>query len=70
MFSIVYNSVTKLPYIGGEQMRRSYAVSARVSEDSKQYLERLVDMGIAINKSEALKLCIRYAKQKKMEEEI
>ena len=51
-------------------MRRSYAVSARVSEDSKQYLERLVDMGIAINKSEALKLCIRYAKQKKMEEEI
>lgn len=51
-------------------MSRSYAVSARVSENSKQYLEKLVEKGIAINKSEALKLCIRYAKQMKMEEEI
>jgi len=51
-------------------MNRSYAVSARVSEDSKLYLEMLVERGIAINKSEALKICIRYAKQMKMEEEI
>ena len=49
-------------------MKRSYAVSARVSEDSKQYLDSLVSKGIAINKSEALKICIRYAKQMKMEE--
>ena len=51
-------------------MKRSYPVSARVSEDIKQYLSGLVEMGIAINTSEALKLCIRYAKQKKMEEEL
>ncbi len=51
-------------------MGKSYAVSARISEDSKLYLEKLVEMGIAINKSEALKLCIRYAKQKKMEDEL
>jgi len=51
-------------------MKISYPVSARVSEDSKQYLDKLVDMGIAINTSEALKICIRYAKQKKMEDEI
>lgn len=51
-------------------MNRSYPVSARISEDSKLYLDRLVEMGIAINTSEALKLCVRYAKQKKMEEEL
>ncbi len=51
-------------------MKRSYPVSARVSEDMKQYLDSLVDTGIAINTSEALKLCLRYAKQKKMEEEL
>jgi Arc/MetJ-type ribon-helix-helix transcriptional regulator len=51
-------------------MNRSYPVSARISEDSKNYLEKLVEMGIAINTSEALKLCVRYAKQKKMEEEL
>ncbi|MDR6223561.1 hypothetical protein [Methanococcoides alaskense] len=51
-------------------MGRSYPVSARVSEDSKQYLQDLVQKGFAINMSEALKICIRYAKQKKMEEEI
>jgi len=51
-------------------MGRSHAVSARVSEDSKLYLEKLVDMGIAINISEALKICVRYAKQKKMEDEL
>ncbi len=49
---------------------RSYAISARISEDSKQYLDKLVDLGIAINTSEAVKICIRYAKQKKMEEEL
>ncbi len=49
---------------------RSYPVSAKISEDLKTYLERLVDRGIAINTSEAVKICIRYAKQKKMEEEI
>lgn len=51
-------------------MKRSYPVSARVSEDMKQYLDNLVSAGIAINTSEALKLCVRYAKQKKMEEEL
>ncbi|MBP2029313.1 Arc/MetJ-type ribon-helix-helix transcriptional regulator [Methanohalophilus levihalophilus] len=51
-------------------MKRSYPVSARVSEDMKQYLDSLVNKGIAINTSEALKLCVRYAKQKKMEEEL
>ncbi|MGM0771836.1 MAG: hypothetical protein ACQESU_09580 [Halobacteriota archaeon] len=51
-------------------MSRSYPVSARISEDSKQYLQHLVEEGVAINTSEALKICIRYAKQKKMEEEI
>ena len=51
-------------------MKRSYPVSARVSEDMKQYLDNLVNTGIAINTSEALKLCLRYAKQKKMEEEL
>lgn len=51
-------------------MNRSYPVSARISEDSKLYLDKLVEMGIAINTSEALKLCVRYAKQKRMEEEI
>ncbi len=68
MFSIVYNSnrIT----VKMKTMTRSYPVSARISEDSKIYLESLVEMGIAINKSEALKLCIRYAKQKKMEEEL
>lgn len=49
---------------------RSYAISARVSEDLKDYLEKLVDRGIAINTSEAVKICVRYAKQKKMEEEL
>lgn len=49
---------------------RSYAISARISEDLKTYLEKLVDRGIAINTSEAVKICIRYAKQKKMEEEL
>ncbi|MBN2489176.1 MAG: hypothetical protein JXA98_09115 [Methanosarcinaceae archaeon] len=48
----------------------SYPVSARVSENIKQYLDELVERGIAINTSEALKICIRYAKQKKMEDEI
>ncbi|WP_172633394.1 ribbon-helix-helix protein, CopG family [Methanosalsum zhilinae] len=51
-------------------MGRSYPVSARVSEDSKDYLDKLVEMGIAINRSEALKICIRYAKQNKMEDEM
>jgi len=51
-------------------MNRSYPVSARVSEDINQYLEKLVSSGLAINRSEALKLCIRYAKQMKMEEVI
>lgn len=51
-------------------MNRSYPVSARVSEDSKLYLDKLIELGIAINRSEALKICIRYAKHKKMEEEI
>jgi len=51
-------------------MNRSYPVSARISEDSRTYLDKLVEMGIAINRSEALKLCVRYAKQKKMEEEL
>ncbi len=49
---------------------RSYPISAKISEDLKLYLEKLVDRGIAINTSEAVKICIRYAKQKKMEEEI
>ncbi len=49
---------------------RSYPISAKISEDLKIYLEKLVDRGIAINTSEAVKICIRYAKQKKMEEEI
>jgi hypothetical protein len=56
--------------IGEYLMRKSYPVSARVSEDSKKYLEKLVDMGIAINTSEALKLCIRFAKQNNMEEKL
>ncbi len=51
-------------------MNKSYPVSARVSEDSKIYLDKLIELGIAINRSEALKICIRYAKHKKMEEEI
>ncbi len=51
-------------------MRRSYPISARVSEDIKNYLDGLVEKGLAINRSEALKICVRYAKQKKMEEEI
>ncbi len=51
-------------------MANSYPVSARISEDSKVYLDTLVEMGIAINRSEAMKLCIRYAKQKRMEEEL
>ncbi len=51
-------------------MGRSYPVSARVSEDIKNYLDDLVENGLAINRSEALKICIRYAKHKKMEEEI
>ncbi|OJH48809.1 hypothetical protein MPF_1657 [Methanohalophilus portucalensis FDF-1] len=51
-------------------MRKSYPVSARVSEDSKKYLENLVELGIAINTSEALKLCIRFAKQNNMEEKL
>lgn len=51
-------------------MKRSYAVSARISENMKNYLLDLVDNGIAINTSEAVKLCIRYAKQKKMEDEL
>jgi len=50
--------------------KRSFAISARISEDSKNYLDNLVEMGIAINTSEAVKICIRYAKQKKMEEEL
>ena len=54
----------------GNKMGRSYPVSARISEDSKEYLQHLVEEGVAINMSEALKICIRYAKQKKMEEEI
>ncbi|MBE0521812.1 MAG: hypothetical protein IBX39_06030 [Candidatus Methanoperedenaceae archaeon] len=49
---------------------RSHPISARISEDSIQYLDKLVDLGIAINTSEAVKICIRYAKQKKMEEEL
>ncbi len=49
---------------------RSHAISARISEDLKAYLEKLVDRGIAINTSEAVKICVRYAKQKKMEDEI
>ncbi len=49
---------------------RSYPISAKISEDLRLYLEKLVDKGIAINTSEAVKICVRYAKQKKMEEEI
>jgi Arc/MetJ-type ribon-helix-helix transcriptional regulator len=49
---------------------RSFPISAKISEDLKNYLEKLVDRGIAINTSEAVKICVRYAKQKKMEEEI
>ena len=49
-------------------MNRSYPVSVRVSEDINQYLKKLVNIGIAINKSEALKLCVKYAKEIKMEE--
>jgi Arc/MetJ-type ribon-helix-helix transcriptional regulator len=41
-----------------------------VSEDLKNYLDALVERGMAINTSEAVKICIRYAKQKKMEEEL
>jgi hypothetical protein len=71
MFSIVYNrSQFNHNCNGGDQMGKSYPVSARVSENIKQYLDELVEKGIAINTSEALKLCIRYAKQKKMEDEI
>jgi Arc/MetJ-type ribon-helix-helix transcriptional regulator len=51
-------------------MAQSYPVSTRISEDGKKYLDKLVEMGIAINTSEALKICVRYAKQKKMEEEL
>lgn len=49
---------------------RSYPISAKISEDLREYLEKLVDRGIAINTSEAVKICIRYAKQKRMEEEL
>jgi Arc/MetJ-type ribon-helix-helix transcriptional regulator len=42
----------------------------RVAEDLKNYLDTLVERGMAINTSEAVKICIRYAKQKKMEEEL
>jgi len=62
--------VTNGNFHNGVNMNRSYSVSARVSEDINQYLEKLVNSGLAINKSEALKLCIRYAKQMKMEEVI
>ncbi|KAF5418087.1 MAG: hypothetical protein C5S45_09850 [Candidatus Methanocomedens sp.] len=41
-----------------------------MSEDLKNYLDTLVERGMAINTSEAVKICIRYAKQKKMEEEL
>jgi len=41
-----------------------------VAEDLKNYLDTLVERGMAINTSEAVKICIRYAKQKKMEEEL
>jgi Arc/MetJ-type ribon-helix-helix transcriptional regulator len=51
-------------------MKRSYPVSTRISNDLKEYLDSLVEQGIAINTSEAIKICIRYAKQKKMEEEL
>ncbi|AEH61138.1 hypothetical protein Mzhil_1284 [Methanosalsum zhilinae DSM 4017] len=67
MFSIVYSRYKNLNV---RNMGRSYPVSARVSEDSKDYLDKLVEMGIAINRSEALKICIRYAKQNKMEDEM
>ncbi len=66
MFSIVYNCRQ-----GGSHITiRSHAISARVSGDLKNYLDTLVERGMAINTSEAVKICIRYAKQKKMEEEL
>ncbi|MCX9011330.1 MAG: hypothetical protein OIN66_09425 [Candidatus Methanoperedens sp.] len=63
MYTLAYYEVVAI-------VIRSYPISAKISEDLKIYLEKLVDRGIAINTSEAVKICIRYAKQKKMEDEI
>ena len=63
MYTLAYYEVVAI-------VIRSYPISAKISEDLKIYLEKLVDRGIAINTSEAVKICVRYAKQKKMEEEI
>ena len=41
-------------------MEKFYKESSRISEVGKQYLDHSVGMKMAISKSEALKICVKY----------